>query len=101
VQLEQKRPCEGLRGEHAIFDRSPCCAAIRCGDNDYAVPQDVAARYGFAINILDTDFFTHCGDPLWGRTSSSGSLAIRFFSLFRRLRSRRQMSLNGSGDIAV
>jgi hypothetical protein len=61
VQLEQKRFCEGFGGEHAIFDHSPCCAAIRCSDNDYAVPHDILARYGFAIDILNTDFFTHCG----------------------------------------
>jgi hypothetical protein len=67
VQLEQKRPCEGLRGEHAFFDRCPCCATIRCGDDDYTIPQDIVARYGFAIDILNADFFTHCGDPFWGR----------------------------------
>ncbi len=44
VQLEQKRFCNGVRGEHAILDHSPCCAAIGCSDNDYAVPHDIVAR---------------------------------------------------------
>jgi hypothetical protein len=71
VQLEQKRFCEDLRGEHAIFDHSPCYAAIRCSDNDYTVAHDIVARYAFAIEILNTDFFTHCGDPFWGRFTNS------------------------------
>jgi hypothetical protein len=34
------------------------------------------ARYVFAIDILNTDFFTHCGDPFRGRFTSCGSLAM-------------------------
>jgi hypothetical protein len=86
VQLEQKRPCEGLRREHAIFDRCPCSAAFRCGDDDTTVPRDIVARYGFAIHILKADFFTHRGDPFWGRFISSGSLAI--FTAIRLASSR-------------
>jgi hypothetical protein len=101
VQLEQKRPCEGLRGEHAIFDRCPCCAAIRCGDDDSTVPHDIVARYGFAIDILNADFFTHRSDPCWGRFISSGSFAM--LAVIRRspLDARSVCSLNRRQDVRL
>jgi hypothetical protein len=33
----------------------------------------------FAIDILNTDFFTHCGDPFWGRFTSSRKLSLQVF----------------------
>jgi hypothetical protein len=58
VQLKQKRLCQGLRAEHAIFDHAGCCASIKCGDDDHSVLDDVPARYAIA-GFFEIDFFNH------------------------------------------
>jgi len=63
VQLKQKRPCEGLRAEHPVFDHPPLCAPIRCCDRDHPVLHDIPARYAFAA-IFHAHFFIHNDDPL-------------------------------------
>jgi hypothetical protein len=70
MQLKQKRLCEGLRGEHAVFDHAPHCAPISCSDGDHTVFYDVPARYALAIEILNTDLFTHDGELLRTETSA-------------------------------
>jgi hypothetical protein len=76
VQLKQKRPCEGLRAEHAFFDHSPRCAAIRCSHRDNTVLHEIQARYSFAA-IFHADFVVHNDDPL--NTSAVSPLRQRLF----------------------